>query len=251
MSWTGELAIVGAGVVFRGLVADNHPHRHATVQLTLGLDGPATISEASSGTEVRATRGPALLVRPNVMHALQPGGRVLLALLTPETRIAQALLQHHGAGGVVALAPEVAARIDTKGSLGQALSALQPPPTDVQPSDARVLQALTFLESCRGPRPIERAAAASGVSVSRLRALAWTQLEVPLARWLTLRQLQRAVVSLTRGASLAEAAFDAGFADQAHLTRSMRRAFGVTPATVATIVRASDRRFVQDPAQSG
>jgi hypothetical protein len=89
----------------------------------------------------------------------------------------------------------------------------------VQPSDARVLQALTFLESCRGPRPIERAAAASGVSVSRLRALAWTRLEVPLARWLTLRQLQRA--------------------------------FGVTPATVATIVWASDRRFVQDPAQSG
>ena len=38
---------------------------------------------------------------------------------------------------------------------------------------------------------------------------------------LTLRQLQRAVVSLARGASLADAAFDAGFADQAHLNRIM------------------------------
>jgi AraC-like DNA-binding protein len=44
----------------------------------------------------------------------------------------------------------------------------------------------------------------------------------------------------------AEAAFDAGFADQAHLTRHMRRTFGVTPASVATLVRAAPRRFVQD-----
>jgi AraC family transcriptional regulator of arabinose operon len=251
VGWTGELAFVEAGVVFRGEVADNRPHRHATVQLTLGLDGPVTMTEVSSGVAARAMCGPALLVRPNVMHALQPGGRVLLALLAPETRIAQALLQHQGAGGVVALAPDVAARIDTKGSLGQALSALQPPPTGVPPFDARVQQALAFLESSQGPRPIERAAAATGLSVSRLRALARDRLEVPLARWLTLRQLQRAVVSLARGASLAEAAFDAGFADQAHLTSSMRRTLGVTPGTVATIVRATDRRFVQDPAQSG
>jgi AraC-like DNA-binding protein len=51
-----------------------------------------------------------------------------------------------------------------------------------------------------------------------------------------LRRLHRAGRSLASGASLAEAALDAGFADQAHLSRSMRRAFGVTPATVAALV---------------
>lgn len=251
VGWTGELAFLGAGVVFRGKVADNRPHRHATVQLTLGLDAPVTITELSPGAAARTNRGPALLVRPNVMHALQPGGRVLLALLAPETRIAQALLRHDGPGGVIALDPDVATRIDATGVLAHALDALQPPPSGTPPVDTRVQQALAFLESTQGPRPVERAAAATGLSASRLRALAQARLEVPLARWLTLRQLQRAVVSLARGASLAEAAFDAGFADQAHLTRSMRRSFGVTPATVATIVRPTDKRFVQDPAEPG
>jgi AraC-like DNA-binding protein len=81
-----------------------------------------------------------------------------------------------------------------------------------------------------------------------LRAIASAHLEVPLSRWSALRQLQRAGHALVRGASLAEAAIDAGFADQAHLTRQMRRTFGVTPATVAALVRGADRRFVQDGA---
>jgi transcriptional regulator GlxA family with amidase domain len=55
--------------------------------------------------------------------------------------------------------------------------------------------------------------------------------DAPLIGW-----LQRASRSLARGASLAEAALDAGFADQAHLSRSMRRVFGVTPATVAALI---------------
>ena len=35
--------------------------------------------------------------------------------------------------------------------------------------------------------------------------------------------------SLAKGASLADAAYDAGFADQAHFTRILRDTIGVTP----------------------
>lgn len=50
------------------------------------------------------------------------------------------------------------------------------------------------------------------------------------SRFRTMRQLDRARRSMERGTPLAEAAADAGFADQSHLSRQFKRAFGLTPA---------------------
>ena len=44
-----------------------------------------------------------------------------------------------------------------------------------------------------------------------------------------MRRLDRARRMLTQHISLADAAFACGFADQSHLTRQFRRAYGVTP----------------------
>jgi len=52
----------------------------------------------------------------------------------------------------------------------------------------------------------------------------------------SLRQIERARLAATllaHGASIGDAQHEAGFYDQAHLTRSMRRYVGVTPATIA------------------
>jgi AraC-like DNA-binding protein len=50
------------------------------------------------------------------------------------------------------------------------------------------------------------------------------------SRFRTLRQLDRVRRSVKRGTCLAEAALDAGFADQSHLSRQFKRAYGLTPA---------------------
>lgn len=50
-------------------------------------------------------------------------------------------------------------------------------------------------------------------------------------------QLQRALPLLADGQSLADAAFQAGFADQAHLSRAARQHCGLTPARLATLLR--------------
>jgi methylphosphotriester-DNA--protein-cysteine methyltransferase len=51
-----------------------------------------------------------------------------------------------------------------------------------------------------------------------------------------LRQIERARSAarlLTRGVSISEAQYQAGFYDQAHLTRSLKRYVGITPAAIA------------------
>lgn len=49
-------------------------------------------------------------------------------------------------------------------------------------------------------------------------------------RYSVMRRLDRARAQLRRSRSLADVALAAGFADQAHLTRKLRAAFGVSPA---------------------
>jgi len=48
-------------------------------------------------------------------------------------------------------------------------------------------------------------------------------------RWLVMRRLDRARAAMADGMPLAEAAMQAGFADQAHMTRHFKSAYGMTP----------------------
>jgi len=60
-------------------------------------------------------------------------------------------------------------------------------------------------------------------------------------RFRTLRQLDRARVLLKRGTPLAEAALEVGFADQCHMTRQFKRAYGLSPGRwVASLSTRAD-----------
>jgi AraC-like DNA-binding protein len=48
-------------------------------------------------------------------------------------------------------------------------------------------------------------------------------------RYLVMRRLDRARALIQQGRSLVEAALDSGFADQSHMTRHFRKAYGLTP----------------------
>ena len=128
MPWSGEFAFFDAGVLFRGHAADNRLHRHATVQLTIGLDGPVALRVGGTASALMSMSGPAWLVRPEVAHALQPGPRVWLALLEPQTRLARHLLGAVGPAGVAKLPASLRARIDATGPLAGCLDALRPAP---------------------------------------------------------------------------------------------------------------------------
>ena len=55
-------------------------------------------------------------------------------------------------------------------------------------------------------------------------------------RYRTSRRLDLARVAIELGVPLAQAAFQAGFADQSHMTRQFKRAYGLTPGRYATAI---------------
>lgn len=61
-------------------------------------------------------------------------------------------------------------------------------------------------------------------------------------RYRTLRRLTLARAAIENGQSLARAAAEAGFADQSHMTRQFKRAYGLTPARWTALTAASSLR---------
>jgi AraC family transcriptional regulator len=58
------------------------------------------------------------------------------------------------------------------------------------------------------------------------------QTGLPFRTYLLWLRLTKAVESMAAGASLTEAAHEAGFADSAHFSRTFRRMFGVAAAAL-------------------
>lgn len=239
MIWAGEYVFGSAWAAFRGSAADNGLHSHATLQLVLAPDRPAVLRQPNG----EAVAGTALLVRSGLRHALDPIAAVVLVFLEPQTELASHVDRACMPGAIAPLPPTIANRIDTSGGLAQCLSRLEadirPPP---EPLDPRLEAALRFLEAEDGPRALARAAAHAGLSTARLRALARGRLGTPLATWRAWRRLERAGMAMARGASLAEAAAEAGFADQAHLTRATRQVFGITPGVASGVMRTDQAK---------
>ena len=83
---------------------------------------------------------------------------------------------------------------------------------------------------------IASAARDLGTSMRRLQRLTHRETGQSPGFWFGLARVRNAARLITAKTPLAETAFTAGFADQAHMTREFRRWFGVTP-----------RGFLSDP----
>jgi AraC-like DNA-binding protein len=104
---------------------------------------------------------------------------------------------------------------------------------EAQPIDPRLR---TVLDELGGDLDITALAERVGLSAPRLRALAQAELGAPLAHWRLWLRLETAMRRVAEGENLAAAAAEAGFADQSHLNRAMRRFFGVTPLTALQLM---------------
>lgn len=233
MIWEGRYVFAASSAAFRGRAADNSPHRHATAQVVIAHGTLATITRPGMPGRTAA----ALLVKPGVVHALAPVEHVTLIFLEPQTATGAKLLREAGPADVTELPDDFARSFAPDLPLAESLARLERAHADALPDEPRLRLALRALAEDDAPAAISRAATVAGVSASRLRALAQAHLGTPLTAWLMWRRLERAGKALAQGATLAEAACDAGFADQAHLSRTTRKIFGVTPSTAGGVLK--------------
>lgn len=98
------------------------------------------------------------------------------------------------------------------------------------PMDARISAALNFLrDSPQQYDSIESLADKVHLSPSRLAHLFKSEVGVPVRRYVLWMKMRRALDLAIAGNSLTTAALSAGFADSAHLSRTVRSMMGIAP----------------------
>lgn len=224
--WDGEHAFGEGWFAFRGQVADNAVHAHAAMQLTVGRQSAIELMDG----EGLLYRGRGLRVVPEETHQLMPGADAVLVLIDPAMAI------DFGCDAPIDDLPQtVISALLVDGPLRSVVEAALSLDTAAA-GDERLRAALDAL-SASDERTIAELASGVGLSGARLRALAKRELGVPLTKVAGHRRLVRAAEAIAGGASLAEAAAVAGFADQAHLTRVFKATIGLTPGKAARPLR--------------
>lgn len=97
--------------------------------------------------------------------------------------------------------------------------------------DARVAAVVEMLQRETSARCCAQCAAdVAGLSASRFQHLFTAEVGVPFRRYRGWQRLRTAIRAAAAGASLTDAAYAAGFADQAHFSRAFRATFGAPPS---------------------
>jgi len=231
-------ALMGAGwASFDGAVGDNREHAHHALQLVLA--GADEIVVWIKG------RGDAVLLAADLVHRLHPGPARLLYLdresqagreLSPTCVAGVRVLSPDERLAVLAAWPNPA-HADLRPVL-TALGLLAACPPTTGGRDDRVQRLLEAMAiRVDGDETLDALAGRVALSPSRFRHRVREVVGMPLHPYLRWLRLRRALTLAAGGVGLTRAAQDAGFADAAHLTRTMQRHFGVAPSDVVAALR--------------
>lgn len=221
------------------------PHAHHAIQITLALTGRIDF-DADGGP----FGGEVVAIAPDVTHAFEGSGLVAHLFVAPDGQVGRQLMRVLFAQASIAslpidafgdLAPRLRATFedprhsdDDLRSLGRAMVARlvgQDPRLAVR--DPRIQKVIAWV-SARLSEDLNLDEVATFVRLSpgRTRHLFVEETGLPFRTFLLWLRLTRALELFAGGASLTDAAHDAGFADSAHLSRTFRRMFGIAAASL-------------------
>lgn len=233
--WDGGWIGVGTGL---GIVP---PHAHHALQVTLGLSGRIAFREPD-GEWIECDGA---VIQANATHSFDPRNALCaLLFVDPECRDGRWLRNSLRAPIHPVPAERFAAHRqpllefrDRRPSADEAARLLVaivrslcdgPPP--LHRTDERIQRSLAWLRGLDARAvSLEQAAREVFLSPSRYAHLFTTEVGLPFRRYLLWRKLNRSMQAFGRGATLTDAAFEAGFADSAHLTRTFHQMFGISP----------------------
>ncbi|HGM7310615.1 TPA: helix-turn-helix domain-containing protein [Stenotrophomonas maltophilia] len=211
LPWNGTLLLDAHVAVLQGHAGGSDTHAHYAHQLLLS-DGA--------------------LWQVEVAGVQQQGQRLWLPSFQPH-----AILSAPEAGCTLFLEPahadpeQIQQQLHTLPADITALQERLPQLSRPQPLDRRVQAALSRIaEHLPGPVPAADIAEAAHLSTSQLHRRFQSDLAVTLRGWVLWQRLRSALMHHLRGHSLTDSAHAAGFADLAHLSRSLRRMFGIGAA---------------------
>ena len=220
-------------------------HAHHVLQLTLALTGRIGFD---SGSE--QIGGDAVAIAPDAPHSFEGTGLVAHLFVASDGKAGREIVRSLCATRPIAPIPasllgDFPARLraafnaphhtdDDLQALGKGLIALLASQgSRVQALDPRVAKVIAWVAarldqavSLRDVTPLV------GLSPGRTRHLFVEQTGLSFRTYLLWLRLVRAVELFAGGASLTEAAHGAGFADSAHLSRTFRRMFGISAASL-------------------
>lgn len=207
--WTGRLWLGREYGLIHGELGRTTPHAHYAHQWILAPDAPVTVT--LDGQQKTAHR---LFISSQIPHAIIDAPHAVFTVYAePLSFDGQALC------GAVFEAPMTLEGLD---------HALRQCPRRGL-TDARVERALSALDGWLASKIPGRALAAEAhLSLSQLQRLFASQLGLPVRRLVLWRRLRLAMVLILEGSPVTAAAHEAGFADSAHFSRSLKKLFGVT-----------------------
>jgi len=247
-SATGRILLWRGGSLWIGLAGEpTGVHAHHAVQIALPFPPGGVRFRIPPGDW---TRYRAAIVAAEQPHAFEARGQLLAQIFVePESRDGRMLQLRYRARGIAALeagavSAEVAALAaayarragdaDLVALAGSAIASIAGSgPATRRADDPRVARAVEIIRA-RLHASISLRAIASAVHLSpdRFRHLFVEETGVGLRPYVLWLRLERSLAALVAGATLTDAAYAGGFADSAHFSRTFKRMFGISPASV-------------------
>jgi AraC-like DNA-binding protein len=220
------------------------------MHLVVALEGQLQVKLGSQWT---AAAG--VLTSSGVPHALDgSAGRVLLVFLDPQSAVGAALQQTYAPPARLLTGKErdalaswdpMRVMLDSGEWIRHAVEVLGgsalPAQRAVHPKVRKVLRRLRELRP-DDDLSLAALAAEARLSPSRLMHTFTESVGIPLRPYIAWLKLQRAAAGIVGGMMLGEAAHAAGFADAAHMSRTFRQMFGVTPSSMLQPAASSPGR---------
>lgn len=241
LMWRGGSLWVSRGT---GLV---QAHAHHAIQVTLAPQQPVRLRSEGNGAWIAAR---ASIVMPDREHQFDGCGQdVVILLIEPESTAGRMLVARYGQSSLT-LVPDDAvittsqrlldgldgrasdeSLIEGAKSIVHLLAGSVP---EAEAVDPRIARALDWIRGhLGGPIALGQVASVAHLSPGRFRHLFVAQTGISFRAYVLWARVSAAMVAAMSGQSWTTAAQHAGFADSAHLTRTCRRMFGISPTMLS------------------